>query len=322
MKVSLRSAILALCASLLLAGCESAWRKENTLAVEWLGRAETPPRPNPPTGNEANVAKLEASCRAGRLEACGEAGEMLLFASGVPRDPARAKPLLLESCRASFTSRRADARTCPLLGAALLWGTGDLAPDVSTGVRLLAEACGGKKALGCAYYGLALETGTGVEADLHGAIKAYEVACAARQGYAAAARGAPVPRGEPTREPLACLRLAKLAEEGALSDPPEVVANLYADVCLGMADTSLEGFEYRRIACPRAAALYFEHDYTFHPPRGGGGSIDFRGMAVGADAMDMAAQGCVLGEPQSCEMMRRVYDLWESRGDFIDTRED
>jgi TPR repeat protein len=317
------TALLGLVAvSALALGCESQWRQENLVQNTLLDLAEHGPLP--PDGDAHESARralrtceawsrVDRDERAKNLEACFAAGRQLLWDESTKPDPELAKSLLQIACIQGLE------RACTEFGVALILHPGS--DDPKTGVKILSEECGPdlgvEDARACGYRALALELGLGTDVDLDQALTTYDELCGARRYYRAEVAGERAPYAPRTRDGLACMRLARLAERGVIHEPEEVVAQLYADVC--EYDVSVESFG--RVACPKAAVLFKAHGYTFRAvDLTSPGEVDHRGGTRGATDVHLAAQGCAYGATEGCVLLKENFAEQDARGELFDLR--
>ena len=131
------------------------------------------------------IAARTRACDMGHLVACKDLGTMALSATGMERNPPRARELFRKACPAHRAGDRGtdgfDPDACHLLGTFEERGLGG-ARDEAAAAGLYKKACDSGYQPGCVSLGRVYEEGTGVARDRQRASKLFFASCKA--GYA------------------------------------------------------------------------------------------------------------------------------------------
>lgn len=113
---------------------------------------------------------IKQGCTLGNTISCSDLGMAYLVGRGVPKDVARAKPLIISGCRKGY------GRACANLGWMHYTGTG-VEQNTRKAVTFYTQGCEGSSAAACANLALMYEMGDGVPQDFTIADRYFDRAC-------------------------------------------------------------------------------------------------------------------------------------------------
>lgn len=113
---------------------------------------------------------VKRGCELNNTISCSDLGMAYLVGRGVPRDVAKAKPLIQKGCRQGY------GRACANLGYMHYTGTG-VPQNTRKAVRFYTQGCEGRSGAACANLGLMYDMGDGVAQDFTKADRYFEQAC-------------------------------------------------------------------------------------------------------------------------------------------------